>query len=84
MDELLKFVADGYLILAPVLYVLGMIMKKTEKVSDKYIPLVLLVFGILLACLLGGFSAVSVIQGILVTGLAVLANQVVKQVNKVE
>lgn len=84
MEELIKYVSDAYLILVPGLYVLGIIMKRTEKVSDKFIPLFLLLLGILLSCLIGGINAVSVIQGILVTGAAVLANQVVKQVNKAE
>ena len=58
--------------------------KGTEKVSDKYIPIILLPVGIILAMLLVGFTANGFIQGVLVTGVAVYANQLVKQALKEE
>ena len=73
---------DNALILIPVLYVLGAILKGTEKVEDKYIPVVLLPVGIVLAMLIVGFNVNGFIQGILVTGATVYANQLIKQVNK--
>lgn len=80
--DILAYIVDRALILIPVLNILGMILKNTEKVSDKFIPLILLVFGILGAIALSGFSADSVVQGVLVTGAAVYGNQIVKQLKK--
>ena len=67
------------LILIPVLYILGKIIGGTEKIPNKYIPLILLVCGISGAVGLMGFNAESVIQGILVTGTTVYTDQVCKQ-----
>lgn len=82
MENLMSYVVDNALILIPVLYVLGAILKGTEKVEDKYIPVVLLPVGIVLAMLIVGFNVNGFIQGILVTGATVYANQLVKQINK--
>lgn len=80
--DILAYIVDRALILIPVLNILGMILKNTEKIPDKFIPLILLVFGILGAVALSGFSADSVVQGVLVTGAAVYGNQIVKQLKK--
>ncbi len=80
----MEFITENALLLVPVLNVLGAIMKGVEKLPDKYIPLVLLLFGILGAVAILGLSAESVVQGILVTGTAVYGNQVVKQLKKTE
>lgn len=82
--EFVKFIIENALILVPALYVIGLILKGTEKIADKYIPVVLLVFGVLGAVALLGFNINAVIQGILVTGTAVYTNQLIKQVNKQE
>lgn len=84
MEMLKDYIMDNALILIPVIYVLGMMLKGTEKVSDKYIPIILLPVGIILAMLLVGFTANGFIQGVLVTGVAVYANQLVKQALKEE
>lgn len=80
--DLLEYIVDKALILIPVLNILGMILKNMEKIPDKFIPLILLVFGVLGAVALSGLSADSVIQGVLVTGAAVYGNQIVKQLKK--
>lgn len=80
--EILNYIMDNALILIPVLLVLGKIVKEIEKISDKWIPLILLPIGIAGSLALGGISADSVIQGVLVTGAAVYSNQVVKQLNQ--
>lgn len=77
--ELINFVMENMLVLVPVLYIIGVIIKKTPKMPDWCIPYVLLVFGIALAIGIGGLNVDSVIQGILVTGMAVLTNQMIKQ-----
>ena len=80
--EFLDFILEHALILIPVLIILGMIFKKTEKIPDKWIPLILLVFGIAGAFAILGFSADAAVQGVLVTGVAVYGEQVVKQLKK--
>ena len=81
---MIEFVTENALLLIPVLNVIGAIIKNTEKIPDKYIPIVLLFFGILGAVAILGLSPESVVQGILVTGTAVYGNQVVKQIKKSE
>ena len=79
---MIKFITENALLLIPVLNIIGMIIKGTEKIPDKYIPLILLGFGILGSVAILGISPESVVQGILVTGTAVYGNQVVKQFKK--
>ena len=82
MENLMNYITENALILIPVLYILGTIAKNTEKIADKYIPIVLLPVGIVLSMFLVGFNVNGIIQGILVTGASVYANQIVKQINK--
>ena len=79
---MIEFITENALLLIPVLNIIGMIIKGTEKIPDKYIPLILLGFGILGSVAILGISPESVVQGILVTGTAVYGNQVVKQFKK--
>ena len=81
--DFINYITENALILVPVLLVIGAIFKNTERVKDKYIPIILLPAGIILSVwLMGGFNADSVIQGILVTGAAVYGNQLIKQLSK--
>lgn len=82
--EILSYITENALILIPVLLILGLVLKKLEFIPDKYIPVILLPFGILGAMSLGGWTVMSVIQGILVTGAAVYGNQIYKQLGKDE
>ena len=82
--EILKYITENALILIPVLLIIGQIIKSIEKIPDKYIPLILLPLGIVGAMALGGWTIDSAIQGILVTGVSVYGNQIVKQLKKEE
>ena len=73
---------DNALELIPVLNIIGIIIKNSTKIPNKYIPLILLAFGIIGAISLMGFSVGSILQGIMITGTAVYGNQVVKQMQK--
>ena len=84
MEMLKDYILDNALILIPVIYVIGAILKGTELVKDKYIPVILLPIGIVLGMILVGFNVNGFIQGVLVTGVAVYANQLVKQALKEE
>lgn len=81
---MLEYIAENAILLIPVLNVVGMIIKNTEKIPDKYIPLILLGFGIVGAVAIMGLNVQAVIQGVLVTGTAVYGNQLVKQIKKSE
>lgn len=84
------YVLPELLILVPVLYGLGAVIKNTEKIKDNYIPALLTLCGVVLSCLyvIGtqGISAeavfTSIVQGILVAAAAVYANQLIKQSSK--
>ena len=82
--EILEYITENALILIPVLLIIGTIIKRTEKINDKWIPLILLPLGIAGALALGGASVDSAVQGVLVTGAAVYGNQIVKQLKKSE
>ena len=79
-----QYITQNALILIPVLYIIGMIVKNTEKISDKYIPVVLLIAGIAGAVGIMGVNADAVVQGVLVTGATVYTNQLIKQSTKNE
>ena len=82
--DIVSYIVEKCLILVPCLLVLGSILKGTEKIKDKYIPVILLPLGIAGAIALGGFTVDSIIQGILVSGAAVYCNQLFVQGKKAE
>lgn len=82
--EIIKYVTEQALVLIPALYIIGLIIKGTEKIANKYIPLVLLPLGIVGAIALMDLSAKSVVQGVLITGVTVYGDQILKQMNKIE
>lgn len=84
MENVLNFIVDNALVLVPVIYVIGAILKSTEVVKDKYIPVILLPIGVMLAMFLLGFNVQAFIQGVLVVGVSVYGNQLVKQIKKGE
>ena len=80
--EFINYVTENALILIPVLYILGSILKGTSKVDDKYIPVILLPVGVGLSMAIIGLNINAVIQGVLVVGATVYTNQLFKQANK--
>ena len=97
MEQIMNYVKPELLVLAVVLYSVGMAMKKTEAISDKYIPVTIGTIGILLCGIwvvatspMGGMQEIAmavftaIVQGILVAGLSTYVNQVIKQHNKEE
>ncbi len=80
--EALTYILEKGLILIPALNILGALIKGMEKIPDKYIPLILLVFGVLGAFGLMGLSVDAAVQGVLITGAAVYGNQIVKQLKQ--
>lgn len=77
--EILEYIINEALIIIPVLWILGTFLKKTPEIADWTIPWILLVVGILIAVGVIGFTIDAAIQGVLVTGAAVLGHQLLKQ-----
>ena len=97
MEEFVNYVKPELMIVAIVLYFLGLWLKQAAFLKDKYIPLALGAIGIFIcglwvasvhqfedaqAAFAGVFAAVT--QGILVAGLSPYVNQIIKQLNKEE
>ena len=79
-ELILNYIVEDGLILIPVLYVIGYIIKNTNILSNRWIPLVLLVIGIIFSIFLLNDPIVNrVIQGILIAGVTVFIDQVKKQ-----
>lgn len=80
-----SYVIDQCLIMVPVLYALGAIFKRVPKIPDWIIPFALLAIGVVFCVGISlrpesGMDIVgAIIQGVLVTGAAVLVDQGIKQ-----
>lgn len=92
-----EYIKPELLVVAIVLYFIGMGIKNTKKISDKYIPIILGIIGVIIAGIyvlatstFNGYQSVlmaiftALVQGILVAGLSVYANQIIKQAQKDE
>lgn len=89
--SIMDYIKPEMLVIAVLLYVIGMMVKQAAFINDKYIPLILGVIGILVAvCWVAGDSETfgvtgfitSAVQGVLCAGLAVYGNQTIKQLGK--
>lgn len=82
--EIISYIIEEGLIMIPVLYIIGEIIKFTGVLNNKWIPLTLLIFSLLFTpLLLGGFTPDNIVQAVLVTGVTVLGDQLIKQSRKV-
>ena len=85
-----EYITPELLILVPVLYVIGVMIKDIDIIKNKYIPLILTGISLVLTSLyvlgMGGISAVniftSIVQAILCVACAVYADQLKKQFRK--
>ena len=92
--NIMELIQVDLVILVVVIYVLGMFLKKIPNIADWTIPLVLLVVAVLLTvvykgiALEEGLTSVTIVNGlvygILIAGVAVFTNQVIKQTSKRE
>lgn len=87
--NLADFLTEGYSIVVAVLYIIGMFIKETDFVKDKYIPILLMILGILSTISIAYSSSEvilpdAIFQGIICAGIAVLGNQTLKQLMKEE
>ena len=78
--DILEYVVQEGLVMIPVLFVLAEVIKHTELLDNKWIPLTLLVISIAFTpFLLGTFNADNIVQAVLVAGVTVFADQLYKQ-----
>ena len=97
MEQIMNYIKPELIVVAFVLYFIGIRLRKAEAVQDKYIPLILGGIGIILCALwvladspLSSGSEIvmavftAIIQGILVAGLSTYINQIIKQIKKEE
>lgn len=97
MDQIMNYVKPELIVVAIVLYFLGMALKQAQSVKDKYIPLLLGSVSIVLCAIwvlatseirngqqvaMAIFTAIT--QGILVAGLSTYVDQIKKQIHKDE
>ncbi len=92
MEEIVSYISPELLVLVPVLYLVGMGIKKYGS-DDRVIPLALGLLGMMLACLYG-YSTMApggdvamvlftgIVQGILCAGASTYFNQIWKQAHK--
>lgn len=84
--DFMNYIIDNCLIVVPALYVVGVFLKGAQKIPDWIIPFVLLALGVAACVVLSmrpesGMTWIDgAIQGVLVTGAAVLVNQGIKQI----
>lgn len=81
--EILSYIVEEGLIMIPALYILGWMIKNTNKLENWLIPFILLGVSLILTPLIiDGYSPDNVVQAILITGVTVLGDQMVKQARK--
>lgn len=85
-----QYIKPELLILVPVLFIIGKMIKSTNLINDKWIPAILgilgMIFSVIYCVLNTAFCKESIfsslVQGILCAGTAVYSNQLVKQLEK--
>jgi hypothetical protein len=97
MEQIMSYVKPELIVVAVVLYFMGIGIKQSQTIKDKYIPLVNGVVGIVLCGIyvlatsnyqtgqemaMVVFTAIT--QGVLVAGLSTYVNQLIKQTRKTE
>ena len=97
MEQIMNYVKPELIVVAIVLYFVGVGLKKAQAIPDKYIPIILGAVGIVICAVwvvatcplntgqniaMAIFTAI--VQGILVAGLSTYVNQIIKQVQKTE
>ncbi|MCB7302493.1 phage holin family protein [Bariatricus massiliensis] len=97
MEQVMNYVKPELIVVAVVLYFVGMGLKQAQAVTDKFIPLILGGAGVALCAVyviatttlrsgpdIAMAVFTSIVQGILVAGLSTYTNQIIKQSGKEE
>ena len=97
MNNIIEFVKPELLCVSVVLYFVGCMLKQSQTIKDKYIPVLLGVFGVVV-CLFWVFGNsninnytdllnalyTSIVQGVMTAGLSTYVNQIIKQYERDE
>lgn len=78
--DILNYVVQEGLVMIPVLFIIGEIVKGTGLLSNKWIPLAVLIISIgFTPLVLGTYTADNIVQAVLVAGVTVFGNELIKQ-----
>lgn len=77
--QIIDYIVKEVYILFPVLYIIGVFLKRTPNLADWLIPWILLGLGMLGGFFIADMSVHGILQGILVAGASVFTNQLYKQ-----
>ncbi|GFN34646.1 phage holin family protein [Tepidimicrobium xylanilyticum] len=80
--DILNYVNAEILVLIPVLIIVGQTLKQIPKMKNWIIPIVLAIFGIIIAAVIMEDVVGGVIQGILAAGMAVYVHQLTIQTTR--
>lgn len=81
--DILNYVVQEGLVMISVLFIIGEIVKGTELLSNKSIPLAVLIVSLgFTPLLLGSYNADNIVQAVLVAGVTVFGNELIKQSSK--
>lgn len=75
----MDYISVNMIVLIFVLYIIGVFLKKIPKIPDWLIPFIILVLAIAFAFAMLGVVVEAVVQGILIAGVVVLGNELIKQ-----
>ncbi|OKP67560.1 hypothetical protein A3842_28060 [Paenibacillus sp. P3E] len=81
-NAIANFIKPELLVVVAVCWVVGYILKQTPRVPDWTIIYAVTVVAVIIVSLTMGFTAESILQGILCGAVAVYGNQLVKQTKK--
>lgn len=79
ISQIMDMIPKDFYIVAVVLYVLGMILKKVNFIKDELIVFILLLVSIVFTVWKGGFGADTVMYGVIIAGVPVFVNNIFKQ-----
>lgn len=74
MEKIFDFITRDAFVLIPVIFILNRIIKGTEKIKEKYIPLVMLFISLAFSFYMLGLNANGFINGVLVLGASFYLN----------
>lgn len=78
--DVIDYIMDEALIMIPALFIIGEIIKHTTPLLNKWIPLILLITSLAFTpILIGSFSPDNIVQAVLIAGVTVFGNELIKQ-----
>ena len=80
--DILKFINEHMYVVVPVCWIIGTVIKKTEKIPSAYIPLILVTLGAVFGFAMMGLTFDGFAQGVLCGGASVGLHQIKRQIAK--